>query len=198
MTSPRTQPLQSVSGLVLAGGRGERVGGADKGWLPYEGIPLIEHATQRLRPQVGSLLISANRNLERYRNLGIEVVTDDPRHGSFAGPLAGIHAALQIATTNWLVVVPCDAPHLAPDLVSRLAAQVGDRPAAVAQLLGKMQPVFCLVRRDLVDSVDAFLAGGERKMARWLRSVAAVTVAFPDPAAFANVNLPVDFRSPVS
>lgn len=185
----------SVSGLVLAGGKGDRVGGVDKGWLPYDGAPLIEHATRRLRPQVAQLLISANRNLDRYRALGAAVVADDPRHGAFAGPMAGIHAALLVATTPWLVVVPCDAPRLALDLVLRLGSGTATGPAAVAYLQGRMQPAFCLVHRDLADSLDAFLERGERKLARWLQFVGAAAVHFEDSAAFANFNLPSDFQS---
>jgi len=184
-----------VSGLVLAGGKGDRVGGADKGWLAYRGEPLIRHTSQRLQPQVAGILISANRNLERYRALGYPVVVDDPRFGQFAGPLAGICAAFRVATTDWLAVVPCDAPWLASDLVRRLAAQAPGTRAAVACVEGRMQPAFCLVHRDHAASLDAFLASGGRKVARWLRAIDAVTVDFEDAAPFANLNHPADFES---
>lgn len=184
----------SVTGLVLAGGRGSRMGGADKGWIAYDEVPLIERVIGRLRPQVDDLLISANRNLERYRALGVTTLTDDMRIGEFAGPLAGVLAGFGATRHPWLAVVPCDAPDLPPDLVRRLraGAATANRRSAVACSSGRMQPLFCLLHRDLRQSLEAFLEAGERKVADWLVRIEAVSVAFEDARAFVNVNAPHD------
>lgn len=183
-----------VTGLILAGGRGSRMGGADKGWVDYRGKPLVEHTIERLRPQVDELLISANRSLDRYRSLGTTTVQDDATFGEFAGPLAGMHAVLRVLHTPWLVVVPCDAPHLPADLVQRLRTGAGPARAAVASAAGRLQPLFCLLHRDLFDSLTTFLAEGERKVERWLARVQASAVRFEDAAAFVNFNTPSDLQ----
>jgi len=196
-TATGTQPLQlaNVTGLILAGGEGRRMGGADKGLLEIDGVALAARATERLRPQVGSIMVSANRNLDRYRALGLEPVTDtfsDP--GRTAGPLAGIAAGLARCDTEWLVSVPCDSPHLPTDLVARLhtVATGAKAPAAFARTLAGVHPVFMLLRRDLVDSLQGFLAEGGRRVREWQDAVGAIAVEFPDEAAFANVNTPHD------
>ena len=142
--------MTNITGLVLAGGRGQRVGGVDKGWLVYEGRPLIVSVIERFAPQVGPLLISANRNVERYAAYG-EVVSDDPADVSgehFAGPLIGVLSGLRRARTDWVAIVPCDAPHLPADLVARLMrATVSTKAmAACASVHGQIQPVFALVK----------------------------------------------------
>lgn len=186
-----------VSGLVLAGGRGSRLAGADKGWIEYRGQPLIRHAVDRLAPQVGEVIVSANRNLEQYRSLGLPVVADAPSSGDFSGPLAGILAGMLLARSPWLAVVPCDAPHAPPDLVSRLRnAMTADSVAAVVEVHGRMEPLFCLVRRDQASSLAAFLAAGRRKVASWLEQIGAVRVPFEDPTSFANLNTPADLAEP--
>lgn len=186
-------PASNVAGLILAGGRGVRMGGADKGWVDYRGTPLIRYAIDRLRPQVDALLVSANRNVERYQALGLAVVRDDAGHGEFAGPLAGILAGLRAMQSTWLVVVPCDAPAAPPDLVQRLhGATASGARAAVVLADGRMQPLFCLLARDLAPSLQAFLDAGGRKVAAWLEQTGAATVQFDDAAAFANINAPTD------
>jgi molybdopterin-guanine dinucleotide biosynthesis protein A len=184
--------MKNVTGLVLAGGRGERMGGADKGWVIVDGRPLIVSVVERFAPQVGHLLISANRNIERYAALG-EVVEDDTAHVNgehFAGPLIGVLSALQRARTDWLAIVPCDAPNLPGDLVQRLASAMLDTDAiaACARSCGQLQPTFAVVKTSTVDQLASSIASGERAMHRWLESLNAVAVNFDDAQAFINVN----------
>jgi molybdopterin-guanine dinucleotide biosynthesis protein A len=179
----------SITGAVLAGGRGARMGGLDKGWVPWQGRALIEHVVDRLRPQVGALWISANRNLDRYRSLGAEVVTDAAADlPGYEGPLAGMLAILERAPTDWVAFVPCDAPLLPRDLVARLAVASGAAAPAVACSGGALQPVFCLLPRALAPAWRAALARGERRPQEMLRRAGAVEVAFEDAAAFTNIN----------
>lgn len=195
MDSPAASRTQ-VTGLLLAGGRGQRMGGADKGLLLHRGQPLAAAALERLAPQVGALLISANRNLDRYQALGrphgAQVVTDTvPGH---PGPLAGMLAGLERADTPWLATVPCDAPALPADLVTRLlhAAQAAQRPAAVAQTEGRVQPIFCLLHRSLLPTLTEAIASARLAAGRWLAEVGAVPVPFAEGSAFANLNHPED------
>jgi molybdopterin-guanine dinucleotide biosynthesis protein A len=178
-----------VTGVVLAGGQGRRMGGVDKGLVTMRGRPLAEWVIERLAPQVGALVINANQNVERYAALGHPVVSDAV--GGFAGPLAGLHAALSFVTTDWLVTAPCDSPFLPQDLVARLGAEALARDAqlAVARTFDQPHPVFALVRRDVLPHLAAFLAGGGRKIDAWYASLAVVEVPFDDEAdAFRNIN----------
>ncbi|WP_126445221.1 molybdenum cofactor guanylyltransferase MobA [Sulfuricystis multivorans] len=183
----------AVTGLILAGGEGRRMGGADKGLLDYRGKPLIAHVIERFAPQVGRLLISANRNLDAYRAFGYPVVCDAAVER--CGPLAGIAAGLSACTTPWLAVVPCDCPTLPVDLVPRLMAGIGPGSLAIAATSAGTQPTFLLCRRDLLPTVEARLACGERKLMAWCRDQGAVTVDFPDAAAFRNLNTPDELTS---
>lgn len=179
-----------ITGLVLAGGRGARMGGVDKGWVDYDGEPLVRHALRRFAPQVGTVLISANRNLEAYRALG-DVVTDaaqDLALEPFPGPLAGVLAGLQQAVTEWVAVVPCDAPALPLDLVERLAAAVGDADVACPVAGDRRQPVFALMRRSSATSLRAFLQSGGRAMQRWFETLRTVDVPFGPVDGFDNIN----------
>jgi len=184
--------IQDVTGLILAGGRGTRVGGADKGWVQFDGQPLITRVVERFAPQVSSLLISANRNVERYATLGT-VVEDalDPGAERFAGPLAGVLSGLRQAGTGWVAVVPCDAPYLPIDLVQRLAhgAAKAGASAACARTGDDLQPVFALINASAVEQLALSIAGGERAMHRWLASLNAVSVPFEDARAFSNINV---------
>jgi len=188
--------------MVLAGGRGMRMGGADKGLLDYQGRPLVLNALDRLRPQVDRLAINANRHLDAYRAFGVPVLTD--ADDQFSGPLAGMLAGLAHCGTRWLAVVPCDAPHFPLDLVARLAAGRGDAPAALPlgpddQGALHPQPVFCLLDAGpdaaLAESLRAYMAEGGRKAGEWLARVGAARVAFGAPGdagAFFNANRPGD------
>lgn len=189
-------PTPRVTGLILAGGAGRRMGGTDKGLLPYRGRPLVAHAIERLAPQVDALLISANRNLEAYAAFGHPLVGD--ALPEYPGPLAGLAAGLAACATEWLACVPCDCPALPPDLVARLlaAAEAQRAPLAVAVTAEGMQPTFQLCRRELLPALEAWLAAGERRAGLWCRQQNAAEAYFDDPAAFANFNHPEELALP--
>ena len=176
-----------ISGIVLAGGLGRRMGGVDKGLQPLHGKAMIEHVLARLAPQVGEIFINANQNLERYGAFGHRVVSD--RVGGFAGPLAGLHAGLAAISHPLAVTVPCDSPFLPADLVARLSAHIGTNDLAVAKTGDQPHPVFALVRQSVAANLEAFLAGGGRKIDAWYASLQVVEVSFDDEAAaFRNIN----------
>ena len=183
-------PLRdSITGVVLAGGQGRRMGGVDKGLVELDGRALVAWVIDRLAPQVGALIVNANQNVERYAAFGHPVVRDAV--GGFAGPLAGLQAALAAATTPWIVTAPCDSPFLPHDLAARLAkaAAAHDAALAVARTFDQAHPVFALVRRDVEAHLAAFLAGGGRKIDAWYASLPVVEVRFDDEAdAFRNIN----------
>lgn len=180
-----------ITGVILAGGQGRRMGGVDKGWTSFDGRPLIAHVLSRLAPQVTTLLINANRSLDAYRDLGPAVIED--REGGYQGPLMGIWSGLSAASSPWVVVVPCDTPALPMDLVSRLWAGIGDNDIAVAHDGERAHPVVALIRRALVDDLGEALMAGERKIDRWYARHAWCHVVFADQAlAFANLNRPED------
>jgi molybdopterin-guanine dinucleotide biosynthesis protein A len=179
----------SITGVVLAGGMGRRMGGVDKGLLELHGRPLAAWVVDRLRPQVDHLLINANQNRERYAEFGCPVVADEIP--DFAGPLAGLHAALSAASTPFVVTAPCDSPFLPETLVSRLfwALTAAAADLAVARTFDQPHPVFCLCRREVLPHLTEFLAGGGRKIDRWYATLKVVEVAFDDVAdAFENIN----------
>ncbi|HWS12387.1 MAG TPA: molybdenum cofactor guanylyltransferase MobA [Rhodocyclaceae bacterium] len=185
-----------VTGLILAGGQGRRMGGIDKGLQPFRGRPMVEWVVERLAPQVGALLINCNQNLDAYARLGHAVVPD--RIGGFAGPLAGLHAGLGEARTPLVATAPCDSPFLPPDLVSRLRAALEAQQAqlAVARTGTQPHPVFSLCRRDLLDHLSQYLAGGGRKIDAWYAALRVAEVAFDDEAeAFANINTREELES---
>ena len=176
-----------ITGLVLAGGRGSRMGGVDKGLQPLHGRAMVEHVLARLAPQVDDIVINANQNLERYAVLGHRVVSD--RVGGFAGPLAGLHAGLEAISQPLAVTVPCDSPFLPADLVARLRQHLGANDLAVAKTGAQPHPVFALVRRSVAGNLEAYLAAGGRKIDAWYASLRVVEVAFDDEAdAFRNIN----------
>ncbi len=187
-----TIPRESICGLVLAGGRGSRMGGVDKGLQLHSGVPLALHALRRLAPQVGECMINANRNLDVYRSFGV-AVWPDPLP-DYAGPLAGFLAGLGHCTAQWLVTVPCDSPNFPTDLVARLAAAAEAEAAEIAIAATredgevKLQPVFCLMRTDLRESLLRFTQSGQRKIDRWTGAHRCASVEFEDADAFANAN----------
>ena len=182
-----------VTGLILAGGRGSRMGGTDKGLQPLRGMPMAMHVLWRLAPQVVDVVINANRNLGAYEGFGRTVVPD--ASADFQGPLAGMLAGLPYCETEWMMGVPCDTPYLPHDMVARLlvAAERVDAPVAMPVTVeadGRRQthPVFLLVRGDLYDSLSVFMQNGGRKIDAWTGSIGAIEVPFDDPAAFFNAN----------
>jgi len=181
--------IAEITGIVLAGGMGRRMGGIDKGLVELDGRPMVAHVLARLAPQVGAVLINANQNGDRYAQFGYPVIADAV--GGFAGPLAGLHAGMSDAKTPLVVTVPCDSPFLPLDLVARLATAIArdDAQLAVAQTLGQPHPVFALVRRDVLPHLASFLRGGGRKIDAWYASLRVALVPFDDVAdAFRNIN----------
>ena len=194
-----------VTGLVLAGGRGLRMGGVDKGLQPLHGRPLVQHALERLAPQVSTLLINANRHLDDYRAFGWPVVAD-AQPEAFDGPLAGLLGGMQAAPTEWLCTVPCDSPLFPADLVARLAQAAAREAADIAMACapdedGRLwpQPVFCLVRCRLAPSLNAFLQAGGRKIDAWTGQHATALAHFDrpgdEPRAFFNANTLAELAS---
>ena len=182
-------PMIDVTGIVLAGGQGSRMGGVDKGLQEFRGKPMVAHALERLQPQVDEILINANRNAEAYARFGHRVIADEIE--GFAGPLAGFERGLAHASGDLVVTVPCDSPFLPRDLVARLreALERNDAQVAVSKAGDQAHPVFCLMRRDVHESLRQFLASGQRKIDRWYPQLRATLVAFDDEAdAFMNIN----------
>ena len=181
--------MAEVTGLVLAGGQGSRMGGVDKGLQPFRGKPMVEHVLERLAPQVDEVLVNANRNPEAYERFGHRVIADEI--AGFAGPLAGFERGLAYASGTLLVTVPCDSPFLPVDLVARLrtALEQARADVAVAKTGDQAHPVFCLLKRSLHASLRDFLASGQRKIDRWYATHKVVEVPFDDEAdAFLNIN----------
>ena len=184
---------EDITGLVLAGGRGSRMGGVDKGLQNHRGLPLALHALLRLQPQVGSVLLNANRNLAAYESMGAEVWPDAV--ADYPGPLAGFLAGLEHCETPWMLTVPCDTPNFPTDLAARLAEAAAAADAEVAMAvtrdadgLPQRQPVFCLLRSDLLESLVTFIQSGQRKIDRWTDQHRVVEVVFEDASAFDNAN----------
>jgi molybdenum cofactor guanylyltransferase len=191
-------PKDDITGLILAGGRGSRMGGADKGLQNHHGIPLAMHAMLRLSPQVGHLMINANRNLGAYDSFGVPVWPD--ALPEYPGPLAGFLAGLEHCETGYLVTVPCDTPNFPEDLVARLAQALAaeDAELAMAATPGpdgpQLQPVFCLMKATLMESLVAFTHAGQRKIDRWTAQHRSATVVFDDADAFFNANTADELR----
>jgi len=185
-------PSTDITGLVLAGGRGTRMGGVDKGMQAFHGVPLAQHALRRLAPQVGRLMINANRSLDAYRSMGAPVWSDELP--DFPGPLAGMLAGLQHCETPYLVAVPCDTPYFPGDLVVRLAQGMLESHSDIATAYTAEgdrlfpQPVFCFMKAALRDNLRAFIESGQRKTGLWARELHGARVVFEDAAAFANFN----------
>lgn len=189
-------PTQELTGMILAGGEGRRMGGRDKGLEPFAGLPLVAHVAKRLEGQVAELIINANRNADAYQFFADRVIADivlAGAEGGFKGPLMGIYSGLRAAKTPWLLVVPCDSPALPDDLVARMVAGIesanGEHDIAVAFDGEWLHPVVALLRTSLADDLAATLADGERKIDRWYARHAWCKVNMSDCAdAFANLN----------
>lgn len=180
-----------LTGMILAGGEGRRMGGRDKGLEPFAGLPLVAHTVKRFDGQVQELMINANRNSDAYALFADRVIED--AEGGFKGPLMGIYSGLRAAQTPWLLVAPCDSPALPLDLVARMVAgitQAGvEHDIAVAFDGERLHPVVALLRTSLADDLATTLAEGERKIDRWYARHAWCRVGMSDcPEAFANLN----------
>ncbi len=192
---------QDITGLILAGGRGSRMGGVDKGLQNFNGMPLALHALMRLGPQVETVMVNANRNLSAYESFGASVWPD--ASADFAGPLSGFLVGLERCETPYLLTVPCDTPRLPLDLAERLAQALVREDADMAMAAApevnaqgqtelRSQPVFCLMKVAMLESLVAFTHAGGRKIDAWTDQHKTVLVPFDapqdDPLAFANVN----------
>lgn len=185
-----------VTALILAGGKSRRMGGRDKGLLPFGDGQLIGQVIDAIRPQVGDLLISANRNQSEYARYGCPILSDPL--DDFQGPLAGFLAGLQAMKTDYLLTLPCDGPYVADDLASRLADGLyrADVGIAVAHDGQRLQPVYALLHADTVHSLRQALDEGERKIDRWYPRQPWVKVDFSDvKQQFDNINTPDDYSS---
>jgi molybdenum cofactor guanylyltransferase len=188
--------ITDITGLVLAGGRGSRMGGLDKGLQDHLGVPLALAALHRLAPQVGRVMINANRNIPVYEAMGAPVWPDEL--ADYPGPLAGILAGLAHCETPYLATVPCDTPNFPLDLVERLTRGLvaidGDMAMACTREAGGMrcQPVFSLMRVSVRESAIAFLRSGQGNVGSWAGSQHCAQVVFEDGGAFFNVNTPAD------
>jgi len=179
-----------VSAVILAGGQGSRIGGADKGLLQYKNTPLIQHVIQRIQPQVIHLTINANRNLERYRAFGFAVIPDLLK--DYQGPLAGIQAGLSACKTEYCLFVPCDTPDLPNDLCERMYQAILSHHADIAIAVSdQTHPVICLVKTICLDSLTEYLKHGGRKVSAWQARHPTIQVDFgSDNVDFSNLNLP--------
>ena len=189
---------QDITGLILAGGRGSRMGGADKGLQNHHGVPMATHALLRLAPQVGAVMINANRNLAAYESMGVPVWPDSLP--DYAGPLAGFLTGLEHCDTPYLVTVPCDSPLFPTDLVQRLANALDAADAEIAMAAThedgvlQVQPVFCMMRTTVIESLVRFTQSGQRKIDKWTTQHRCIEVPFDDAQAFANANTPDELR----
>ena len=186
----------SITGLILAGGRGSRMGEVDKGLQVFRNQPMIAHVIARLGPQVDHIIINANRNIDTYQTFGHRVLAD--AIDGFAGPLAGLHIGMAHATTPLIATAPCDSPFLPLDLVARLHTALENASAdlAVAKTFEQPHPVFCLTKTALEPHLRAFLESGQRKIDKWYASLKVVEVAFDDQeSAFANINTLDELKS---
>ncbi len=187
---------ETITGVVLAGGKARRMGGQDKGLTPFAGRPMVEWVIDSLAPQVGALVINANRNREAYAAYGHPVIADEIE--GFQGPLAGFASTMAAVSTPWILTLPCDGPYPAPDLAERLCAALAEQEAeiAVATDGNRMQPVYALIPVALAASLRDYLAAGERKIDRWYARHRVALVDLSDhPEAFANVNTLEDSRT---
>lgn len=191
---------EQITGLILAGGRAQRMGGIDKGLIPFHQKPLIETTIQRLKAQVGPILINANRNITKYAVYGYLVIMDETP--DFSGPLAGFLMGLKNCKTPYLLTTPCDSPLFPEDLATKLASELEQANldlvyASSKEADGKVwaQPVFCLMRANLQDSLISFLDKGDLKIDRWFKELKSGTVIFDNAQAFANANTPEELQS---
>ena len=181
--------INDITGVILAGGQARRMGGQDKGLIQLSNRPMIQHVIDRISPQVNSLIINANRNQAEYESFGYPVISDEL--SGFCGPLAGFSSALDNISTNYLVTTPCDSPFIPKDMVIRLynAMDQNNADISVVQTNNRLQPVFCLLKKSLLSSLNSFLELGERKIDKWFVLHNMIAVDFSDESsAFNNIN----------
>lgn len=179
----------NITAVILAGGKGRRLGGQDKGLVKYKGKMLIEHVLDRIKPQVNSILINANRNQQAYRQYGYPVINDELN--DYQGPLAGFATAMKTTKSDYIITLPCDGPMLATDLVSRMIDSLtnNSHSIAVAHDGERLQPVYALIPVTLIDSLEDYLSNGDRKIDLWYAEHKTVLVDFSDNVeSFFNIN----------
>ena len=178
----------NITAVILAGGKGRRLGGQDKGLVTYQHKPLIQHVLDKITPQLDTVVINANRNQDVYAKFGVDVISD--KHSDFQGPLAGFAIAMQSVKTSHIITMPCDGPHLSDDYVSRLINTSSDKECIVVAHDGeRLQPVHALIPVNLIHSLIDFLASGERKIDRWYTQHTQLIADFSDkPDIFFNIN----------
>jgi len=183
----------SITGLILAGGQAKRFNNQDKGLICLKEKPLIEYTIERLKPQTSRIMISANRNLSAYQGYGLPVIQDE--QDDYPGPLAGLLAGLKNMQTDWLQCVPCDNPWLEQDIVDQLSHHITPGCLlAIPRWQQRLQPVYSLMHRTVVESLTLFLQQGHRKAQQWVEQQNHCVVDFPDQANFANINSPDDLQ----
>lgn len=188
--------ISDITGLILAGGRGSRMGGVDKGLQDHLGVPLALHALRRLAPQVGTVMINANRNLDVYASMGVPVWPDEIP--DYAGPLAGMLSGLAHCETPYLATVPCDTPNFPLDLVERLCRGLTEIDGEMAMAFTReggaprRQPVFSLMKTSVRESLAAYVASGQGNVGFWAGQQRCARVVFEDGSAFFNANTPAD------
>ena len=189
---------EQITGLILAGGRGTRMGHVDKGLQNFRGAPMALHVLLRLQPQVGELMINANQNLAPYEAFGVPVWPDEMQ--GYAGPLAGMQTGLIHCTTDYMMTAPCDSPFLPTDLVERLAAGLEEADADLAVAVTgegatrQAHPVFCLMKTSLLQHLNTFLRDGGRKIDAWYATLATAEVVFAEESAFRNINTMAELK----
>jgi molybdenum cofactor guanylyltransferase len=193
MPAESTTPYHDITAVILAGGKARRMGGEDKGLIELHGMPLLHHIIAGLLPQVGHVIVNANRNPDRYREFGYPVVAD--MMGDFFGPLVGMATGMQAAATPLILAVPCDSPFVPAHLcvTLRRAMERTDAEISVAHDGIRMQPVFALLRCELLPSLLSYLNGGGRKIDTWYAQHRLALADFSaSPDIFLNLNAPSD------
>lgn len=186
-------PRELITGVVLAGGKGLRMDGLDKGLIEWNGKPLVHYVIEALQSQLESIVISANRNLQSYQKFGYPVISDET--SNYDGPLAGMLSAMRHVTTAYILVFPCDAPNINDEVLDRFcsALEKDPCPVYVAVTADGIQPVFSLVRTELADDLQQYLADGHRKTSEWIKRNKAVEIDCSDLSdSFSNINVPRD------
>lgn len=188
-----------ITGVILAGGQARRMGGQDKGLILLNEKPMIEYIIDAFEPQTSKLIINANRNHEDYLHFGFDVIADNLKN--YCGPLAGMASVLQSIDTAYMVTVPCDSPFVPIDLVKRLTDKIINKSAeiSVAHDGNRIQPVFCMIKTSLKNSLNEYLLAGERKIDRWFEQHNYAISDFSDvPETFDNINTPEDIQNALS
>jgi len=186
-----------ISAIILAGGQGRRMDFRNKGLIEFEGQPLIEHVISRLQGQVGEIIISANADKEQYERYGLTVVSD--KASELLGPLAGIAAGLKNVHSDYTLIVPCDCPFVPLDLAARMLAKLSNTQQllCLAQDAERIQPLFALLHRSLLPSLEKSLELRELKVGRWMTEQAHCLVVYDEPWVFFNINTPEELQEAI-